>query len=158
MKLSCMHMLLITCLCGSAALAVAQTSVPIPQASTEGSGNSLPYAPSTVSKAAPDAPTPISIPVTRDKYFMSVNGLMFGSSIANVELTTRCLISGACAALPGPLRSRATLYGVGLPIDVTLAVITYRLKRSERRWWFVPAAVVTAGNIIYSIHAVHYTH
>lgn len=159
MKLSCMHMLLIICLCVSATSVLAQTSAPVTVASKEDSGNPpLPYAPSAVRKSEAAAPAPIVVPVTRDKYFMLVNGLMFGSSIADAELTTRCLISGACTALPGPLRSRATLYGVGLPIDVTVAVMTYRFKRSGRRWWFVPAAAVTAGNIIYSIHAVRYTH
>jgi hypothetical protein len=89
---------------------------------------------------------------------MLVNGMMFSSSIANVELTTRCFRGGACTAIPGPLRSRGALYGVGLPIDVAVTVMGYRLKRAGHRWWFVPAAAVTAGNIIYAVHAARYTH
>jgi hypothetical protein len=158
MKLNCMQVLLITCLCASAASAVAQTSTPVTLASKESSGDPLPYAPSAVSQPAPSVIAPISVPVTRDKYFMLANGLMFSSSIANVELTSRCFSGGACAALPGPFRSRGALYGVGLPVDLAVAVMSYRLKRSEHRWWFVPAAAVTAGNIIYSVHAIHYTH
>jgi hypothetical protein len=161
MKLSCMQVLLIACLCASGGSALAQTSTPVTLSSTEAPSEPLPEAPSPARQPAPvpsGAVAPIAVPETRDMQFMLVNGLMFSSSIANVELTTRCLHGGACTAVPGPLRSRGALYGVGLPVDVAVTVIGYGLKSSGHRWWSVPAAVVTAGNIIYSIHAVHYTH
>jgi hypothetical protein len=157
MKLSCMQLLLIACLCAAITPALAQTSSNVTPASKDSSGDSLPYAPSAVSKQAPAAPSPISTPIGRDKYFMLVNGLMFSSSITNVELTRNCLIDRACSAIPSPLRSRGALYSIGLTADVAVGMLGYRLKNSEHRWWWVPAAAVTAGNIIYSIHAVHYT-
>jgi len=161
MKLSCIHVLLIACLCVGALPVLAQTPIPITLASSEGPSNPLPEAPSAARKSAPAPPAaagPIAGAETQDLHFMLVSGMMFSSSIANVELTTRCFRGGACTAIPGPLRSRGALYGVGLPIDIAVTVMGYRLKRAGHLWWFVPAAAVTAGNIIYSIHAVRYTH
>jgi hypothetical protein len=161
MKLTFMFTLMIACFCVSVSPVLAQTPTPVTLASNEGPSKPLPEAPSAVHRSSPAPPAaagPIAGPETRDMHFMLVNGLMFSSSIANVELTNRCFDAGACTAVPGPLRSRGALYGVGLPIDVAVTVMGYRLKRAGHRWWFVPAAAVTAGNIIYSIHAARYSH
>ncbi len=135
-------------------------NTPVTLASAAGPKDSpLPDAPDAERNLpAPAAAGPLSGGATRDTHFMLVNSLMFSSSIANVELTTSCLKSGACTAVPGPFRSRGALYGVGLPIDLAVTVMGYHFKRAGHRWWFVPAAAVTAGNIIYSIHAAHYMH
>ena len=138
--------------------ALAQNT-PVTLASAAGPGSPLPDAPNAEHNTpAPAAAGPLAGPATRDTRFMLANSLMYSSSIANVELTTRCFNSGACTAVPGPFRSRGALYGVGLPIDLAVTVMGYRFKRAGHRWWFVPAAAVTAGNIIYSIHAAHYAH
>ena len=91
-----------------------------------------------------------------DKEFLMATGILFGSSIANVELTHRCLENGACSLVPRALVRRRALYGVGLPADAGVTVLGYYLKRSGRRWWFVPAAIVTAGNVVYGIHAAQH--
>ena len=159
MKLSRMEFVLITALFGFVVPVLAQTPDPVTMASSDSRSEPLPDAPSAAHRSAsapPAAVAPIAGPEAHDKQFMLVNGLMFSSSITNVELATRCFRGGACTAVPGPLRSRGGLYGVGLPVDVAVTVLGYRLKRSGHRWWFVPAAAVTVGNVIYSIHAAHY--
>ena len=156
-------LLLIACLFVIAAPVLAQTSSPpVTLAAAGGSNTPLPDAPSSQRRSAsapPSARGPLANGEFKtDRQFMMVNGLMFGSSIANVELTTRCFNSGACSALPGPLRSRGALYGIGLTTDVGVTVLGHYLKRSGYRWWFVPAAAVTVGNVVYGIHAARYIH
>ena len=154
-------MMLIACLFVIAVPVVAQTSTPpVTMASAASPSMPLPDAPSAQrrsSAAPPSGLAPIANPEVKDKQFFLVNGVMFASSIANVELTARCFNSGACTAVPGPLRSRGALYGLGLPADVGATVLGYYLKRSGHRWWFVPAAAVTAGNVVYAIHAARQT-
>ena len=153
-------LLLIASLFAIAAPVLAQTSTPPVTRATASSNTPLPDAPSSQRRSAappPSARGPIAEgEFATDRQFMMVNGLMFGSSIANVELTTRCFNSGACSAVPGPLRSRGALYGLGLTTDVGVTVLGHYLKRSGHRWWFVPAAVVTVGNVVYAIHASRY--
>ena len=150
-------LLLIACVFVIAAPVLAQTGTP---AAAAGQNTPLPDAPSSQPRsvsAQPSARGPVTNgEFVQDRQFLLVNGLMFASSIANVELTTRCVNGGACSALPGPLRSRGALYGMGLPIDLGVTVLGYRLKRSGNRWWFVPAAAVTVGNVVYGIHAARY--
>jgi len=153
-------LLLIACLFAIVAPVLAQTSTPaVTLASAPGPSMPLPDAPSAQPRrtsAPPSALGPIGNPEVKDKQFMLVNSVMFGSSMVNVELTARCINSGACTAVPGPLRSRGALYGLGLPIDLGVTVLGYHLKRSGHRWWFVPAAAVTAGNVVYGIHAARH--
>lgn len=158
MKLSRMQLVLVAGLFALVAPVLAQTATSVTLASAS-SSKPLPEAPSASRKsssAPAAAAAPITGPEAHDKEFMLVNGLMFSSSITTVELTTRCFRGGACTAVPGPLRSRGALYGMGLPVDVAVTVLGYRLKRSGHRWWFVPAAALTVGNVIYSVHAAHY--
>ena len=159
MKPSRMQLLmLIACLCVLTAPVLAQTSTS-PVNPAGGSNMPLPDAPSSQRRnaAPPSAVRRVGYgEVGTDRQFMLVNGLMFASSIANVELTTRCFNSGACSALPGPLRSRGALYGVGLTTDVGVTLLGHYLRRSGHRWWFVPAAAVTVGNVVYAIHAAQY--
>lgn len=93
-----------------------------------------------------------------DLSFIAVNGVMFGSSIATAELTQRCLSSGACTDVPDAFRSRAAMYAAGMPAAAGVVYLGYYLKRKEYRWWFVPAALVTLGNLVVSTHAAHYSH
>ena len=158
MKLNRMQLILMAGLFALVAPVLAQTPTPVTLRAAAGPNNPLPEAPSAVIRrsAPPAAAAPIAGPEARDKYFMLVNGLMFSSSIADVELTNRCFQTPACTAVPGPLRSRAALYGMGLTTDVGVSVLGYYLKRSGHRWWYVPAAIVTVGNVIYSVHAARY--
>jgi len=134
--------------------------------------------PSTVAVASdsnaplPDAPNPAPRKTTSysswtvrpmatgekiiDKEFVAANGLMFGSSIATVELTHRCLENGACSLVPRALVRRRAMYGVGLPAEAGITVLGYYLKRGGHNWWLVPAALVTAGNTVYAVHAAQH--
>ncbi|MGA2538129.1 MAG: hypothetical protein ABSF53_19110 [Terracidiphilus sp.] len=90
--------------------------------------------------------------------FVTVNGVMFGSSVAAAELTQRCLLSGACTDVPNAFHSRAAMYGAGLPAEAGVAYLGYYLKSKGYPWWFAPAIVVTVGDIVVSTHAAHYSH
>ena len=91
-----------------------------------------------------------------DREFFLSTGALFGSTFANVELTHRCLENGACSLVPRAIVQRRYLYGISLPADAGITILGYYLKRSKRSWWFVPAAIVTAGNTIYAIHAAQH--
>lgn len=159
MKLNRTQLVLIACLIASVPPVLAQTtSSPVTTAAEPTPSAPLPDAPSPQRKrsAPPAASAPLPVLEAGNRHFVLVNSLMFASSIANVELSSRCFNSGACTAVPGPLRSRPALYGMGLTTDVGVTVLGYYLNRSGHRWWFVPAAIVTTGNVIYSIHAAHY--
>jgi len=159
MKPSCTKfLLLIACLPLLAAPLLAQTGAPPAQTEVAARLDApLPDAPNPEPRSAPLAvqrPTPGGTQwVDVDREFVMATSVLFGSSIANAELTTRCINSGFCTAVPGPLRSRGALYGVGLPADAGVTVLGYLLKHGGHRWWFVPAALVTAGNSIYAVHA-----
>ncbi|MFB3917506.1 MAG: hypothetical protein ACE14M_12300 [Terriglobales bacterium] len=88
-----------------------------------------------------------------DSKFWAVHGVMFASAISAAELTTRCMDDHFCTAVPDALRSRGALYGVGIPAAIGVTSLGYYLKTRGHRWWFVPAALVTAGSIVYGVHA-----
>jgi hypothetical protein len=92
-----------------------------------------------------------------DRSFVVVNGVMLGSSVVAAELTQRCLQARACTDVPDAFRSRAAMYGAGLPAAAGVAYLGYYLKSKGYRWWFVPAAIVTVGNVIVSTHAAHFS-
>jgi hypothetical protein len=96
----------------------------------------------------PAPPTNGSLGLT----FLAANGMLFGSTMANAEMIARCRPS-ACQAVPDTIRNRSALYGIGIPSSLAVSYISYRLKRGGTRWWIVPVAVFTAGNIVYAVHA-----
>jgi len=157
-------LLLIACLFLLAAPVLAQTSAMPSEAEVGGKLDApLPDAPNPEPRVPPPSagwavrPTPTAGGMQiADKEFVVATGALFGSSVANVELTHRCLENGECSLVPRALVRRRALYGVGLPADAGITVLGYYLKRSGRKWWFVPAAIVTAGNTIYGIHAAQH--
>ena len=93
-----------------------------------------------------------------DRNYLLVSGAMFGASIANAELTLRCLNQHAsCNDIPSSLHSRAALYGIGIPADLGVAYLTYHLKRKHNHMWYVPAAAVTGANLFFAYRAYHWT-
>jgi ABC-type cobalt transport system substrate-binding protein len=145
-------LLLIACLFVIAMPVLAQTNSTHALATGGDTSNTaLPDAPS-VETRRPASPPPAAVQLFSPESVM-VTSMLFSSSIANVELTTRCLENGACTKVPSALRSRGALYGVSLPADVGITVLGYYLRRSGHRWWFVPAAMFTVGNAIYAVHA-----
>lgn len=93
-----------------------------------------------------------------NRWYWAVNGPMFGSSIVSAELTQACLAAGKCDFVPDAFHSRVAMYGAGVPAAIGVSYLGYYLKKRGHRWWFIPAAMVTAGNFVVSAHAAHYSH
>jgi hypothetical protein len=89
-----------------------------------------------------------------DRNYLILTGAMFGASVWNVEMTMRCLEQKTCAYMPPSLRSRAALYGIGLPADFGLAYLSYYMKKKHSPIWYVPSALVTAANAYVAVHAM----
>lgn len=88
-----------------------------------------------------------------DWQYTSVMGAMFTSSIVNVELTNKCLDQGTCSWVPDAFQSRAAMYGAGIPAEIGIAYLSYKLKEHGHKWWYVPAVAVTAMNAYVAYHA-----
>ena len=94
-----------------------------------------------------------------DRSYLALTGGMFGASVANAELTIYCLgRHPSCNDVPPSLKSRAAIYGIGIPADLGVAYLTYCLKRKHNHIWYVPAAAVTGANIFFAYHAYHWGH
>jgi len=78
---------------------------------------------------------------------------MFGASVFDAELTQRCQQEKTCSYVPPSLRSRAAMYGIGLPADFAVAYLTYHMKAKHNHLWYVPSALVTGANVYVGIHA-----
>jgi hypothetical protein len=89
-----------------------------------------------------------------DRNYLMLTGGMFGASIANAELTIRCLeVQASCNDVPSSLKSRAAIYGIGIPADLGVAYLTYYMKKKHSRVWYVPAALVTGANMFLAVRA-----
>jgi hypothetical protein len=143
-----------------------------------GNESELPDAPSS---AKPDAPAvdPAPSPVVKsshgappaaiggplspdrsvaDRNYWLVTGGMVGSSIANAELTVRCLeVHASCNDVPSALKSRAALYGIGIPADLGVAYLSYYMKKKHSRIWYAAPAVVTGANMFLAVRAYRWT-
>lgn len=89
---------------------------------------------------------------TADRQYWEVTGSMFAVSIANAELAQRCLHQLSCTWVPTEFRSRAAMYGAGIPADLGISYLTYRLKRGRKSLWFLPSTLVTAANAYVAVH------
>jgi hypothetical protein len=93
-----------------------------------------------------------------DRKYLILNGAMFSASFANAELTLHCLSQHAsCNDVPPSLKSRAAIYGIGIPADLGVAYLTYCLKRKHNHMWYVPAVAVTGANLFFAYRAYHWT-
>jgi hypothetical protein len=93
-----------------------------------------------------------------DRTYLALTGGMVGASIANAELTINCLgRHPSCNDVPSSLKSRAAIYGIGIPADLGVAYLTYCLKRKHNHVWYVPAAAVTGANLFFAYRAYHWT-
>jgi hypothetical protein len=88
--------------------------------------------------------------------FWAANAAMFGSSVAAAEMTHKCLEAGACSFVPDTFHRRRNMYLIGMPVAAGVSYFSYHLKRKGYRWWFVPAALVTVGNVVVITHAARY--
>ena len=80
---------------------------------------------------------------------------MFGSSIADVELTQRCQEIGKCSYVPKAINSRTAMYGIGMPADFAIMYLSYHMKKEHRSLWYLPPVLVSAANLYVSVHAYH---
>jgi hypothetical protein len=87
-----------------------------------------------------------------DRRYWTVTGTMFAASVVQAELAQRCLSEHTCSWVPDVLRSRKAMYGIGIPADLAISYLTYRLKRKHSEFWFVPAALVTGTNLFVAVH------
>jgi hypothetical protein len=83
---------------------------------------------------------------TVDAPYVIQMGAMFASSIVAVEKTNTCIQQHTCSFVPVAFRSRGALYGAGIPIELGISYLSYKLKQHGHRWWFVPALAITGGN------------
>ena len=89
-----------------------------------------------------------------DRNYLLITGGMFAASIANAELTLHCLsVHTSCNDVPPSLKSRAGIYGIGIPADLAIAYLTYHMKKKHSHIWYVPAALVTGANIFFGVRA-----
>lgn len=108
----------------------------------------LPDAPAPAGKTG-GIPTPAAQGSVADWEFAEVSSSLFEASIADAETLYRC---DNCTFVRSALHRRGVTYGVGLPVDVAVSYMTYRLKKKGHRWWFVPAVALTAANAYLSYH------
>jgi hypothetical protein len=93
-----------------------------------------------------------------DRNYLLLTGGMFGATIANTELTLRCLNKHpSCNDVPTSFRSRVDLYGVGIPAELGIAYLTFYMKRKHNHIWYVPAAAVTGANLFLAVRAYRWT-
>ena len=88
-----------------------------------------------------------------DRAFWATSAVVFASTVANVELSHRCVEQHRCSLEQLPSKSRAGMYAVALPIDIGTAFLGYKLKQRSRRWWFVPATLLTVAQTYSLTHA-----
>jgi len=93
-----------------------------------------------------------------DRNYLLFTGGMFAASVINTELTLRCLNKHpSCNDVPSSFRSRADLYGVGIPAELGIAYLTYCMKRKHNHLWYIPTAVVTGANLFLAVQAYRWT-
>lgn len=88
-----------------------------------------------------------------DKAFLTMSGMYFAASIADVERTAHCLESKDCIELNpilGPHPSRAKAYGFSLGFSIPGHLIAYYLKKKGTKWWLVP---FIGGTVCHTIGA-----
>jgi hypothetical protein len=151
----------------------AAVALPTPPMAVASAAPALPDAPSTVGQL-PEFNSAIAasigqapLPVGRgaeiehgviDARYLASTGLLYGSTVANIELTMRCRAAGACSMVPDGIAQRHMLYPITFAADSGISLLDYYLKSHHHRWWFVPAALITTGNAIYAVHAAKYIH
>lgn len=168
--------LVLTVLLAASSLAIAQEPLRAPQAAAGAAQSpniadkkSLPDAPSAVASESSkgvqparqitmvESPTPKAAAKSADPTFWAMTGILLSSSLVNAEMIARCSPS-SCQSVPDQLRNRPALYGIAIPASFGVSYLSYQLKKSKNRWWFAPAAAITAANVTYAAHAAKWSH
>jgi hypothetical protein len=98
------------------------------------------------------APAPPPRRKVLDKKFFFWTGLAVGLTVADIELTQRCLGHYTCVELNPTLpHSRAGMYLANIPVTGALFYWSYRRKSKGRRLWWLPTladGAAHAGGVI----------
>ncbi len=84
-----------------------------------------------------------------DRKFVLAMAIGTGLTIADIEVTQHCLQNHTCYEL-NPLipRSRAGMYAANIPLNAAAYYLSYRLKSSGRKsWWIAPLGIIGAHGI-----------
>jgi hypothetical protein len=81
-----------------------------------------------------------------DKKFALLAGLAVGLTVADFEMTQRCLQRHTCAeANPLMPTSHAGMYATNIPLNAALFWWSYRRRQDGKRlWWLAPLMVVAS--------------
>jgi hypothetical protein len=84
-----------------------------------------------------------------DKKFVGMSVLAMGLTIADIESTQSCLRTGKCHELNPTLpHSHLGMYAVNVPINSAAMYLSYRLKASgHRSWWLAPVVISSAHGV-----------
>jgi hypothetical protein len=87
--------------------------------------------------------------IVTERILWGVTGGLFEASIANAETLVRC---PNCTAVPASAHRRAFTYGVGLPLDVAVSYLSYKMIKKGHRWALVVPVALTVANGYLSYH------
>jgi hypothetical protein len=90
--------------------------------------------------------------------FWTVQGVMFGTTIAAIATTYNCLQAGSCTAIPVAFRSRGAMYSVGIPMAAGVAILSYEMEKHGKHWWFVPSAIAAGAAGLLTYHSARASH
>lgn len=144
--------------------AVSESDLPDAPSTAKSDSSTADPAPSPVVKNSHGAPPaalggPLSPDRSvADRNYLLVNGGMIGASIFNAEMTIHCLRNQvSCNDVPSSLKSRAALYGIGIPADLGVAYLSYFMKKRHSRIWYVPSALVGGANLFLGVRAYRWS-
>lgn len=84
-----------------------------------------------------------------DKKFATMSVVSMALTIADIERTQSCLHKNRCEELDPLLpHSRAGMYAVNLPVNAGLMYLSYRLKASGRKTWWIAPLGISAGHFV----------
>ena len=90
-----------------------------------------------------------------DAQYWTMSGALVAATVANVELSSRCIQQRTCMTF-SPVERRRSLYAIALPVDAGLMLLSYKLKADEHKWWFVPISLFTAGHSYSAIRSAQH--
>ena len=84
-----------------------------------------------------------------DKKFIAMSALTMGLTVADIERTQHCLGEKTCQELNPMLpHSRAGMYAVNLPINAAAMFLSYHLKESGHKTWWIAPLVVSGSHAV----------
>ena len=84
-----------------------------------------------------------------DKTFLLLTGIATATTIADFEMTQRCLGRGTCVETdPLMPTSHAGMYASSTPVNAALFYWSYRRKAQGKRLWWLPMAAVIASHAV----------